>query len=347
MYYKEAKNGQILNEGITEAGSMADFIAASTAYATHGEAMIPFYIFYSMFGWQRTADQMWQLGDQLGRGFLVGATAGRTTLTGEGLQHADGHSPVIAATNPAALAYDPAFAYEIAVIVKDGLRRMYGEAAPGEDQNVFYYLTVYNEPLPQPAKPAAPGIDEGIVKGLYRFNTAESAGLTPVSPKLSASLEQGGTPIAPRIQLLGSGTAIHWALKAQKLLAEEWGVAADVWSATSWSELRRDAMEADAALLRGEERLPYVRRALQGAEGPVLAVSDYMRQVPDQIAQWVEQDWSSLGADGFGLSDTREAARRHFGVDAESIVVAALAQLARRGEVKATAVKEAREKYGL
>src|SRR4051794_11221039 len=334
MYYKEAQNGQILNEGITEAGSMADFIAASTAYATHGEAMIPFYIFYSMFGWQRTADQMWQLGDQLGRGFLVGATAGRTTLTGEGLQHADGHSPVIAATNPAALSYDPAFAYEVATIVRDGIRRMYGEAAPGEDPNVFYYLTVYNEPLPQPAKPSVPGIDEGIVKGLYRFNTAESAGLSPVAN-------------APRIQLLGSGTAIHWVLKAQRMLAEEWGIAADVWSATSWTELRRDALEADAALLRGEERVPYVRQALQGAEGPVLAVSDYMRQVPDQIAQWVEQDWSSLGADGFGLSDTREGARRHFGVDAESVVVAALAQLARRGEVKATAVKEAREKYGL
>ena len=334
MYYKEAKNGQILNEGITEAGSMADFIAASTSYSTHGEAMIPFYIFYSMFGWQRTADQMWQLGDQLGRGFLVGATAGRTTLTGEGLQHADGHSPVIAATNPAALSYDPAFAYEVAAIVKDGIRRMYGESAPGEDPNVFYYLTVYNEPIPQPAKPSGLGIDEGIVKGLYRFNTAESAGLSPAAN-------------AARIQLLGSGTAIHWALKAQQLLAEDWGVAADVWSATSWTELRRDALEADAALLRGEERVPYVRQALHGAEGPVLAVSDYMRQVPDQIAQWVEQDYSSLGADGFGLSDTRDAARRYFGVDAESIVVAALAQLARRGEVKATAVKEARERYGL
>ncbi|MFD0035026.1 pyruvate dehydrogenase (acetyl-transferring), homodimeric type [Streptomyces sp. NPDC055059] len=333
MYYKEATDGQILNEGITEAGSMADFIAASSAYATHGEAMIPFYIFYSMFGWQRTADQMWQLGDQLGRGFLVGATAGRTTLTGEGLQHADGHSPVIAATNPAALSYDPAFAYEIGAIVKDGLRRMYGEAAPGEDQNVFYYLTVYNEPMPQPAKPA--GVDEGILKGLYRFNTAESAGVNVAAAN------------APRIQLLGSGTAIHWTLEAQKLLSEEWGVAADVWSATSWTELRRDALEADEAILRGEERTPYIRKALDGAPGPVLAVSDYMRQVPDQIAQWVEQDYTSLGADGFGLSDTREAARRHFGIDAQSIVVAALAQLARRGEVKASAVKEARERYGL
>ncbi len=211
---------------------------------------------------------------------------------------------------------------------------MFGEAKPDEDQNVFYYLTVYNEPLPQPAKPQTAGVDEGIVKGLYRFNTAESAGMSPAAN-------------SPRIQLLGSGTAIHWALKAQALLAEEWGVAADVWSATSWTELRRDAMEADEALLRGEDRVPFVRQALQGAEGPVLAVSDYMRQVPDQIAQWVEQDYTSLGADGFGLSDTREAARRHFGVDAESIVVAALAQLARRGEVRATAVKEAREKYGL
>ncbi|NBE56371.1 pyruvate dehydrogenase (acetyl-transferring), homodimeric type [Streptomyces boluensis] len=332
MYYREAKDGQILNEGITEAGSMADFIAAASAYSTHGETMIPFYIFYSMFGWQRTADQMWQLGDQLGKGFLVGATAGRTTLTGEGLQHADGHSPVIAATNPAALSYDPAFAYEVAAIVKDGLRRMYGEAAPGEDSDVFYYLTVYNEPMPQPAKPE--GIDEGIVKGLYRFNTAESAGLS-----VSAD--------APRTQLLSSGTAIHWALKAQRMLSEEWGVGADVWSATSWTELRRDALDADAALLRGEERTPYIRQALEGITTPVLAVSDYMRQVPDQIAQWVEQDWTSLGADGFGLSDTRDAARRHFGVDAESIVVAALAQLARRGEVSAAAVKEAREKYGL
>ncbi|GGX11380.1 pyruvate dehydrogenase (acetyl-transferring), homodimeric type [Streptomyces chryseus] len=324
MYYKEAKNGQILNEGITEAGAMADFIAAATSYATHGEPMIPFYIFYSMFGWQRTADQMWQLADQLGKGFIVGATAGRTTLTGEGLQHADGHSHLIASTNPASLNYDPAFAYEIAVIVKDGLRRMYGPEA----ENVFYYLTVYNEPKPQPAMPE--GVEEGILKGLYRFKEAANA-----------------TAETPRVQLLGSGTAIHWALEAQELLAADWGVAADVWSATSWGELRRDALECDEALLRGEVRTPYVTQALEGAPGPVLAVSDWMRQVPDQISQWVEQDYSSLGTDGFGLSDTREAARRHFGVDAQSIVVAALAQLTRRGEVPASAVKEARERYGL
>ncbi|MFD7512548.1 pyruvate dehydrogenase (acetyl-transferring), homodimeric type [Streptomyces sp. NPDC059853] len=324
LHYKEAVNGQILNEGITEAGSMADFTAAATSYATHGEPMIPFYIFYSMFGWQRTGDQMWALGDQLGRGFIVGATAGRTTLTGEGLQHADGHSPLIASTNPAALTYDPAFAYEVGVIVKDGLRRMYGPDA----EDVFYYLTVYNEPKPQPAMPE--GVEEGILRGLYRFN-------------------EGSAPSAeaPRVQLMASGTAIHWVLEAQRLLAEQWGVAADVWSATSWSELRRDALSCDAAQLRGEDRVPYVTRALRGARGPVLAVSDWMRAVPDQISQWVEQDYSSLGTDGFGLSDTREAARRHFGVDPQSIVVAALDRLARAGDVKRETVLAAREAYGL
>jgi pyruvate dehydrogenase E1 component len=324
LYYKEAKNGQILNEGITEAGSVADFTAAATAYATHGEPMIPFYIFYSMFGWQRTADQLWALGDQLGRGFLVGATAGRTTMTGEGLQHADGQSPLIASTNPSALTYDPAFAYEVGVIVRDGLRRMFGPDA----EDVFYYLTVYNEPKVQPAMPE--GVEEGIVKGLYRFR-------------------EGTAPAAdtPRLQLLASGTAIHWILQAQQMLADEWGVTADVWSAPSWSELRRDALACDAAQLRGEDRVPYVTRALKDAPGPVLAVSDWMRAVPDQISQWVEQDWMSLGTDGYGLSDTREAARRHFGVDPESVVVGALSQLARRGEVKQETVRQAAEKYGL
>ncbi|MGW7753706.1 pyruvate dehydrogenase (acetyl-transferring), homodimeric type [Streptomyces violaceusniger] len=326
LYYKEAQNGQILNEGITEAGSMADFTAAATSYATHGEPMIPFYIFYSMFGWQRTADQMWALADQLGRGFLIGATAGRTTMTGEGLQHADGHSPLIASTNPAALAYDPAFAYEIGVIVREGLRRMYGPEA----EDVFYYLTVYNETKVQPPIPEGEGVEEGILKGLYRYQEATA----PAGD-------------SPRIQLLASGTAIHWVLEAQKLLADDWGVAADVWSATSWSELRRDALSCDAAQLSGEDRVPYVTRALAGAPGPVLAVSDWMRAVPDQISQWVEQDWYSLGTDGFGLSDTREAARRHFGVDAPAIVVAALSRLARQGAVRATAPKEAAERYGI
>ncbi|WP_333770279.1 pyruvate dehydrogenase (acetyl-transferring), homodimeric type [Streptomyces sp. IBSBF 2435] len=324
LYYKEAKDGQILNEGITEAGSLADFTAAATAYATHGEPMIPFYIFYSMFGFQRTADQFWALADQLGRGFVIGATAGRTTMTGEGLQHADGHSHLIASTNPAALSYDPAFAYEVGVIVREGLRRMYGPEA----EDVFYYLTVYNEPKVQPAMPA--GVEEGILKGLYRYQAAADP-----------------APAAPRLQLLASGTAIHWALDAQRLLAEDWGVAADVWSAPSWTELRRDALECDAARLRGEERTPYVTRALEGAPGPVVAVSDWMRAVPDQIAPWVEQDWTSVGTDGFGLSDTRDAARRYFGVDPQSLTVQALAALARRGEIETAKVKEAAERYGL
>ncbi|MFC4018732.1 pyruvate dehydrogenase (acetyl-transferring), homodimeric type [Micromonospora sp. GCM10011542] len=328
LYYKEATNGQILNEGITEAGSMADFTAAATSYATHGEPMIPFYIFYSMFGWQRTADQMWALADQLGRGFLIGATAGRTTMTGEGLQHADGHSHLIASTNPAAIAYDPAFAYEIAVIVRDGLRRMYGPDA----ENIFYYLTVYNEAKVQPPMPPGAAVEEGILKGLYRFQEADAEALAAD---------------APRLQLLASGTAIHWALEAQRLLATDWGVAADVWSATSWSELRRDALDCDAAQLKGEDRIPYVTRVLDGAPGPVLAVSDWMRAVPDQISQWVPQDWHSIGTDGFGLSDTREAVRRHFGVDPRSVVVAALAALARRGEVKPEIVQEARDRYGM
>ncbi|MEV0266027.1 pyruvate dehydrogenase (acetyl-transferring), homodimeric type [Streptomyces sp. NPDC050617] len=324
LYYKEAKDGQILNEGITEAGSLADFTAAATSYATHGEPMIPFYIFYSMFGWQRTADQFWALADQLGRGFVIGATAGRTTMTGEGLQHADGHSHLIASTNPAAISYDPAFAYEVSVIVREGLRRMYGPEA----EDVFYYLTVYNETKVQPAMPE--GVEEGILKGLYRYQEA-----------------QGTAADAPHLQLLASGTAIHWALDAQRLLAEDWGVAADVWSAPSWTELRREALDCEAAALHGEERVPYVTQALHGAPGPVVAVSDWMRAVPDQIAPWVEQDWTSIGTDGFGLSDTREAARRHFGVDPQSVVVSALSALARRGEVKASLVKEAAERYGL
>ncbi|MFD9523086.1 pyruvate dehydrogenase (acetyl-transferring), homodimeric type [Streptomyces sp. NPDC059979] len=328
LYYKETVDGQVLNEGITEAGSMASFAAAATSYATHGEPMIPFYVFYAMFGWQRTADQMWALADQLGRGFLVGATAGRTTMTGEGLQHADGHSHLIASTNPAALAYDPAFAYEIAVIVREGLRRMYGP----DPQDVFYYLTVYNEVKVQPPMPAHAGVEEGIVRGLYRFREADASAL-PAK--------------APRLQLLTSGTAVHWVLDAQRLLAEDWGVAGDVWSATSWSELRRDALECDAARLRGEgERIPYVTRVLADAPGPVLAVSDWMRSVPDQISQWVVQDWHSIGTDGFGLSDTREAVRRHFGVDPHSIVIAALAALADSGRITSRTVREARERYG-
>ncbi|MFJ8107692.1 pyruvate dehydrogenase (acetyl-transferring), homodimeric type [Streptomyces sp. NPDC096132] len=324
LHYREARNGQLIDEGITEAGSLAEFTAAATSYATHGEPMIPFYIFYAMFGFQRTGDQFWALADQMGRGFVIGATAGRTTMTGEGLQHADGHSHLLASTNPAAVSYDPAFAYEIGVIVREGLRRMYGK----QPEDVFYYLTVYNEPKRQPPIPTGSSVEEGILRGLYLFRQAEPG------------------DAGPRIRLLASGTAIHWALEAQELLTSQWEVRADVWSVTSWTELRRDALEADRARLRGEERVPYVTAALSGTEAPVLAVSDWMRQVPDQIGQWVEQDYSSLGTDGFGLSDTRDAVRRYFRVDAESIVVAALDLLARAGAVAPETVVKARDRHG-
>ncbi len=333
LSYKESTAGQILHEGISEAGSTASLIAAGTAYATHAQPMIPFYIFYSMFGFQRTGDQFWQFADQLGRGFVLGATAGRTTLTGEGLQHADGHSQLLAATNPAAVAYDPAYAYEIAHIVESGLHRMYGssqEHPHGED--VFFYLTIYNEPIQQPAEPANVDV-EGILRGMHL-----------ISPALA---EQG----RPRAQILASGVAVPWALRAQELLGQDWGVDADVWSVTSWNELRRDGLAADEHNLlnpEDEPRTPYVVTKLAEAPGPVLGVSDYMRQVPDQISQWVatpQREWSSLGADGFGFADTRGAARRFFHIDAESIVVGVLAQLARRGEVKPDAARQALDKY--
>ncbi|HST47357.1 MAG TPA: pyruvate dehydrogenase (acetyl-transferring), homodimeric type [Jatrophihabitans sp.] len=335
LSYKESTQGQILHEGISEAGSTASLIAAGTAYSTHGQPMIPFYIFYSMFGFQRTGDQFWQFADQLGRGFVLGATAGRTTLTGEGLQHADGHSLLIASTNPAVVAYDPAYAYEIAHIVEAGLRRMYGsspEHPHGED--VFYYLTIYNEPIPQPAEPAE--VDaEGILRGIHQV----AAG--------------SGEPGRPRAQVLASGVAVPWALRARELLAEDWGVDVDVWSVTSWNELRRDALRADEHNFLhpdAEPVTPYITAKLAETAGPVVAVSDYMRAVPDQIAQWLQaagRDWSSLGADGFGFADTRGAARRFFHIDAESVVVNVLAQLAKRGEVKPEAARDALEKYRL
>ncbi|MEU8224826.1 pyruvate dehydrogenase (acetyl-transferring), homodimeric type [Kribbella sp. NPDC048915] len=334
LSWKESTAGQLLHEGISEAGAMGSVLAASTAYATHGEPMIPFYIFYSMFGFQRTGDWMWALGDQLGRGFLVGATAGRTTLTGEGLQHADGHSPLLASTNPAAVHYDPAFAYEIPYIVKDGLRRMYGygqnqEHPYGED--VFYYLTVYNEPVAQPAEPENLDVP-ALLKGMYRFSVGTAA--------------DGDD--APRVQLLGSGVALPWVQKAQQILAEEYSVAADIWSVTSWNELRRDAVAAEQHnLLHPEEpeQVPFVTEQLKDTKGPVVAVSDFMRAVQDQISRWVPNDYTSLGTDGWGLADTRAAARRHFQVDAESIVVAALEILAKRGDVKPEVAAEAARKY--
>ena len=337
LSYRESKQGQILHEGISEAGAMGSFTAAGTSYAAHAEPMIPIYIFYSMFGFQRTGDAIWAAADQMARGFMLGATAGRTTLAGEGLQHNDGHSLLLASTNPAVLSYDPAWAYEIAVIVEDGLRRMYGgtQAHPhGED--VFYYLTVYNEPYQQPAMPEH--VDpEGIRRGIYRYAEAPPGGNGPEDNR-------------PRAQIMASGVGMLWALAAQKLLAEDWGVAADVWSVTSWTELRRDAVACEErALLYPEEEAgtPYLVQALSGAAGPFVAVSDWMKSVPDQISRWVPGDYTSLGTDGFGLSDTRGATRRYFHVDAQSVATAVLAELARRGEVKAEAPKLAVEKYQL
>ncbi|MCM0675995.1 pyruvate dehydrogenase (acetyl-transferring), homodimeric type [Micromonospora phytophila] len=328
LSYKEALGGQILHEGINEAGSVASFTAAGSSYATHGEPMIPMYIFYSMFGFQRTGDGLWAAADQMARGFLLGATAGRTTLNGEGLQHEDGHSLLIAATNPAVVAYDAAFAYELAHIMEAGLHRMYGDA----QENVFYYLTVYNEPILQPAEPE--GVDvEGLLKGIYRYSPA---------PQVNGD--------APKANILASGTGMQWALKAQQLLAQDWGVAADVWSVTSWTELRRDAVECEEHNLLNpgaEQRVPYIQRKLADADGPKVAVSDWMRAVPDLIARWVPGDYTSLGTDGFGMSDTRHALRRHFHVDAESVVVATLRQLGLRGTVPENVPAEAAKKYAI
>jgi pyruvate dehydrogenase E1 component len=323
LSYKESTSGVILHEGINEAGSVASFTAVGSSYSTHNEPMIPIYIFYSMFGFQRTGDAFWAASDQLVRGFVLGATAGRTTLNGEGLQHEDGHSHLLAATNPAVVSYDPAFAYEVGHIFKDGLRRMYGE----NNENIYYYMTVYNEPYMQPAEPDNLDL-EGLLKGIYLY-----AGASKQRKKNS--------------QILASGVGVNWALKAQKLLAEDWGVAASVWSVTSWNELRRDGLEVDRhnMLNPKDKKSAYVYDKLKGTQGPVIAVSDFMRAVQDQISPWVPNAFHSLGTDGFGLSDTRGALRRHFKVDAESIVVATLAELAKAGEVKESVVQEAIDKY--
>ena len=329
LSYKESESGQLLHTGISESGSVAAFQAVGTSYATHNVPMVPFYIFYSMFGFQRTGDQFWAAADQMARGFIVGATAGRTTLAGEGLQHMDGHSPVLASTNPAIVQYDPAYAYEIAHIMKDGFVRMYGDGSDGRDQNVMYYLTVYNEPIHQPAQPE--GVDvEGIVKGVYLLEPAEGDG--------------------PRVQLLASGVGVPWAREARRMLAEDWGVQAAVWSVTSWHELRKEALEADEHNFlhpEAEPRVPYVTAKLQGAEGPFVATSDFEHQVQDAIAKWVPGDYYTLGSDGFGFSDTRPAARRFLKVDAASMAVRALQGLADQGKIDRSTVKQAIDKYDL
>jgi len=327
LAYKESPQGQIVHVGINEAGALAAFTATGTSYATHGEPLIPVYVFYSMFGFQRTGDAQWAAGDQMARGFVIGATAGRTTLTGEGLQHADGHSQLLASTNPATVSYDPAYGYEIAHIVRSGLDRMYGGSHP--DPDVMYYLTVYNEPLVQPAEPEGVDVD-GIVRGIHRIATAEGDG--------------------PRAQLFASGVAVPWALEAQQLLRQDWGVQADVWSVTSWSELRRDGLAADEHnFLHPDEepRTAYITDKLRGAEGPVVAVSDFMNAVQDQIRPWVPNRYATLGADGFGFSDTRAAARRFFKIDGPSIVVRTLQSLAEEGKVDRALAAQAIEKYRL
>ena len=333
LSYKESVKGQILHEGISESGAMGSVIAAGSSYATHGTHMIPVYVFYSMFGWQRTGDEMWLLGDQLGRGFLLGATAGRTTLAGEGLQHNDGHSVLLASVSEACVSYDCGWAYELAVVVKDALRRMYDATPEHPDgENIFYYLTVYNEPYAQPAMPSeVAGLEEGILRGLYRYHEAERHG-------------------EPSAQILASGVALRSAVAAASLLESDWGVSASVWSATSWTELRRDGLACEQwNMLHPSEpaRVPYVTSALEDVPGPVVAVSDWIRAVPDQIARWVPGAYTSLGTDGFGFSDTRPAARRFFNVDAESIAVAVLWELARSGAVDASIPAQAIQKYRL
>jgi pyruvate dehydrogenase E1 component len=323
LYYREAKDGQILEEGITEAGAMCSFIAAGTAYATHGINMIPFFFFYSMFGFQRIGDLIWAAGDMRCRGFLIGGTAGRTTLAGEGLQHQDGHSHLLAYPHPTVVAYDPAFAYEIAVIIEAGIRRMYVD---GKD--AIYYLTLANEFYPMPAMPA--GSAEGILRGMYR--------LGPAAPADGAR---------PRVRLLGSGALVNEVTRAREILENEHGVTAEVWSVTSYSELFREALAADRwnrLHPASPPRLPYVRQCLGDGRDPVVAVSDYTRALPYSISRWVAGDLVALGTDGFGRSDTRGALRAHFEVDSRHVVVTALGALARGGQIPVEQVVAAMRK---
>jgi pyruvate dehydrogenase E1 component len=325
LSYREAKDGQVLEEGITEAGSMASLQAAGTSYATHGEAMIPFYIFYSMFGFQRTGDQTWAFGDQRGRGFMIGATAGRTTLAGEGLQHDDGHSQVLASTVPVVRAYDPAYAYELAAIVRDGIARMYTD---GED--VFYYVTVYNENYAQAPKPE--GADEGIIKGIYRFAAAPDI----KEPK-------------GRVRLVGSGSILQQVIAARDLLAER-GIAAEIYSATSFQQLRHEALQAERWNQLNPDkpaRIPYVEQVLGQDGGPIVVATDWIRSLPDMVARWMKAPYLVLGTDGYGRSDTRENLRAWFGIDAPHIVAAAYTGLVQCGELEPKAAAKAIKELGV
>ena len=329
LSYRESDSGQIMHTGINEAGSAALFQCAGTSYATHGVPMIPIYIFYSMFGFQRTGDQFWAAGDQLARGFVIGATAGRTTLTGEGTQHMDGHSPLISWTNDAFASYDPAYAYEIRHIVRDALERWYGPDS-GRNRNIMYYMTVYNEPIAQPAEPEDVDV-EGIIKGIHKIADAPDGD-------------------GPEVQLLASGVAVPWVLQAQRTLAEDWGVRASVWSVTSWGELRRQALAVDRHNFLNpddEQQVPYLTRKLSQAQGPFIATSDYDHAVADLIRPWVPGDYHVLGADGFGFSDTRAAARRHYLIDSDSVVVKALGALAGQGKIDRCVLGQAVDKYRL
>ncbi len=326
MYYKEDKSGQVLQEGITEAGAMSSWIAAATSYSTHGVPMIPFYIFYSMFGYQRVGDLCWAAGDSRARGFLIGGTAGRTTLNGEGLQHQDGHSHVLFSAVPNCVAYDPTYAYEIAVIIHHGLKRMFVDR-----EDVYFYITAMNENYQHPAIPD--GVEEGIIKGLYPL---QSTGSARAKKK--------------RVQLLGSGTILREVIAGGELLAEDFGVAADVWSATSFTELARDghaAVRWNTLHPTETPRTPYVTECLQDRAGAVIAASDYMRLFADQIRAFVPRRYVVLGTDGFGRSDTRERLRRHFEVDRHHVAVAALKALADEGAVEAKVVADAIEKYDI
>ncbi len=339
LYYREEQDGQILEEGITEAGSMASFTAAGTAYSNYNLPTIPFYMYYSMFGFQRVGDMIWAFADSRGKGFLMGGTAGRTTMLGEGLQHQDGHSHLLASTVPTCLSYDPAYVYELAVILQDGIRRMYED---GED--IFYYITMYNEDYAMPAMPGGAGqegeVREGIVRGIYRFRAGEAQ---PAAKKGKA----GAQPVA---QLFGSGPILNEVLEAQTMLADRYQVQADVWSVTSYNELRREALAVERwnRLHPAEAaRTPYLVQAIEGAKGPIIAASDYMKTMPDQLAPWLGARLVSLGTDGFGRSDNREHLRRHFEVNAASIVAATLSRLARDGSFDKAKAQAAFAELGL